>query len=64
VLPLGRVPEQHVARYPGKRDVGQNAAQIPTSFGGLVYMMASVTLLALVIMLEAPAVATSWSPRD
>jgi ABC-2 type transport system permease protein len=36
----------------------ENAAQIPTSFGGLVYMMASVTLLALVIMLEAPAVAT------
>jgi ABC-2 type transport system permease protein len=36
----------------------ENAAQIPTSFGGLVYMMASVTLLALLIMLEAPAVAT------
>jgi ABC-2 type transport system permease protein len=36
----------------------ENAAQIPTSFGGLVYMMASVLLLALVIMLEAPAVAT------
>jgi ABC-2 type transport system permease protein len=34
----------------------ENAAQIPTSFGGLVYMMASVTLLAFVIMLEAPAV--------
>jgi len=34
----------------------ENAAQIPTSFGGLVYMMASVTLLALVIMLEAPTV--------
>jgi ABC-2 type transport system permease protein len=34
----------------------ENAAQIPTSFGGLVYMMTSVTLLALVIMLEAPTV--------
>ena len=34
----------------------ENAAQIPTSFGGLVYMMASVTLLAFVIMLEAPTV--------
>jgi ABC-2 type transport system permease protein len=36
----------------------ENAAQIPTSFGGLVYMMTSVLLLAVVIMLEAPAVAT------
>ena len=36
----------------------ENAAQIPTSFGGVVYMMTSLTLLALVIMLEAPAVAT------
>src|SRR5260370_2279349 len=27
----------------------ENAAQIPTSFGGLVYMMASVALLAVVI---------------
>jgi ABC-2 type transport system permease protein len=35
----------------------ENAAQIPTSFGGLVYMMTSVLLLAVVIMLEAPAVA-------
>ncbi|HET7600436.1 MAG TPA: hypothetical protein VFK09_09095 [Gemmatimonadales bacterium] len=34
----------------------ENAAQIPTSFGGLVYMMASVGLLALVVMLEAPSV--------
>ena len=31
----------------------ENAAQIPTSFGGLVFMMASVALIALVIMLEA-----------
>ena len=35
----------------------ENAAQIPTSFGGVVYMMATLTLLALVIMLEAPPVA-------
>jgi len=31
----------------------ENAAQIPTSFGGLVYMMSSLCLLALVIMIEA-----------
>jgi ABC-2 type transport system permease protein len=31
----------------------ENAAQIPTSFGGVVYMMASLTLLAVVIMVEA-----------
>jgi ABC-2 type transport system permease protein len=31
----------------------ENAAQIPTSFGGLVYMMSSLTLLAAIIMLEA-----------
>jgi ABC-2 type transport system permease protein len=31
----------------------ENAAQIPTSFGGLVYMMSSLSLLALVIMFEA-----------
>ncbi|MGH7579822.1 MAG: putative ABC transporter permease subunit [Gemmatimonadales bacterium] len=36
----------------------ENAAQIPTSFGGVVYMMASLSLLALVIMLEAPPVAS------
>jgi ABC-2 type transport system permease protein len=30
----------------------ENAAQIPTSFGGLVLMMASVTLIGLVIVLE------------
>ncbi len=35
----------------------ENAAQIPTSFGGLVYMMASVLLLGLVISVEAPGVA-------
>jgi ABC-2 type transport system permease protein len=31
----------------------ENAAQIPTSFGGVVYMMVSLSLLALVIMIEA-----------
>ncbi len=35
----------------------ENAAQIPTSFGGVVYMMASLCLLALVIMIEAVPVA-------
>jgi ABC-2 type transport system permease protein len=31
----------------------ENAAQIPTSFGGLVLMMASVALIGIVIVLEA-----------
>jgi len=31
----------------------ENAAQIPTSFGGLMYMMASITLIGGVIVLEA-----------
>ncbi len=31
----------------------ENAAQIPTSFGGVVYMMSSLSLLAVVIMIEA-----------
>jgi len=31
----------------------ENAAQIPTSFGGLVLMMASITLIGLVIVIEA-----------
>ena len=31
----------------------ENAAQIPTSFGGLVFMMAAVALVALVIAVEA-----------
>src|SRR5438105_14983618 len=31
----------------------ENAAQIPTSFGGLVLMMASVVLIGLVTLLEA-----------
>lgn len=35
----------------------ENAAQIPTSYGGVVYMMASLTLLAGIVMLEAAPVA-------
>lgn len=31
----------------------ENAAQIPTSFGGLLYMMASVTVIGGVVILEA-----------
>ncbi|MDQ3209000.1 MAG: hypothetical protein M3Q37_10415 [Gemmatimonadota bacterium] len=31
----------------------ENAAQIPTSFGGLVYMMSSLCLLAVIIVIEA-----------
>jgi len=31
----------------------ENAAQIPTSFGGLVFMMTTVALLAVVIVIEA-----------
>jgi ABC-2 type transport system permease protein len=36
----------------------ENAAQIPTSFGGLIYMMASVLLLGLIISVEARGVST------
>ena len=35
----------------------ENAAQIPTSFGGLVFMMAAVSLLTLIIVIEAVPVA-------
>ena len=31
----------------------ENAAQIPTSYGGLVFMMTTIALLALVIVIEA-----------
>ena len=31
----------------------ENAAQIPTSFGGLIFMMTSVSLIGVVIILEA-----------
>jgi ABC-2 type transport system permease protein len=36
----------------------ENAAQIPTSFGGLVFMMTSVALIGVVIILEARPVYT------
>ena len=35
----------------------ENAAQIPTSFGGLVFMMAAVSLLTIIIMVESVPVA-------
>ena len=35
----------------------ENAAQIPTSFGGLVFMMAAVSLLAVIIVIEAVPIA-------
>jgi ABC-2 type transport system permease protein len=41
----------------------ENAAQIPTSFGGLVFMIASVALIAGVIMLEARPVYGFLSAR-
>jgi ABC-2 type transport system permease protein len=48
----------------------ENAAQIPTSFGGLVYMMSSLSLLAAIIMIEAGPVTDqlrverfSYAPR-
>jgi ABC-2 type transport system permease protein len=34
----------------------ENAAQIPTSFGGLVYMMSTLSLLTAIIMIEATPV--------
>jgi ABC-2 type transport system permease protein len=36
----------------------ENAAQIPTSFGGLVFMMSSIALIGLVVILEARPVYT------
>lgn len=44
------------ALYP--RFETENAAQIPTSFGGLVFMMTTVALLAVVIVIEAVPVYT------
>jgi ABC-2 type transport system permease protein len=45
----------------------ENAAQIPTSFGGLVFMMATIALLAAVLMLLSRAVYTyvrsAWEGR-
>jgi ABC-2 type transport system permease protein len=31
----------------------ENAAQIPTSFGGLIFMMAAIVMIGAVIILEA-----------
>ncbi|HEX9893649.1 MAG TPA: hypothetical protein VGA78_06975 [Gemmatimonadales bacterium] len=42
----------------------ENAAQIPTSFGGLLFMMASVTLLGAVITIEAAPVAAYLRARQ
>ena len=42
----------------------ENAAQIPTSFGGLLFMMASVTLLGVLIAAEAAPVATYLRSRQ
>ena len=36
----------------------ENAAQIPTSFGGLLYMMSSLSLLAAIVMIEAGPVSS------
>jgi ABC-2 type transport system permease protein len=41
----------------------ENAAQIPTSFGGLVFMMSSVALIGAVVMLEAKPVYSYLSAR-
>ena len=41
----------------------ENAAQIPTSFGGLVFMMSSIALIGLVIVLEARPVYSISAPR-
>jgi ABC-2 type transport system permease protein len=41
----------------------ENAAQIPTSFGGLVYMMSSLSLLAAIIIIEAAPV-TGYLRQD
>ncbi len=41
----------------------ENAAQIPTSFGGLVFMMTTIALLAVVIVIEAVPGYTPISAR-
>lgn len=41
----------------------ENAAQIPTSYGGLVFMMTTIALLALVISIEAVPVYTYLRAR-
>ena len=42
----------------------ENAAQIPTSFGGLLFMMASIALIGAVIVLEARPVYMYLSARS
>ncbi len=42
----------------------ENAAQIPTSFGGLVFMMTSISLLAVIIVIEATPVASYLRARQ
>ena len=42
----------------------ENAAQIPTSFGGLVFMMSAITLLGLVIAIEAVPVSAYLRARQ
>jgi ABC-2 type transport system permease protein len=41
----------------------ENAAQIPTSFGGLVFMMTSIALIGAVVVLEARPVYTYLSAQ-
>jgi ABC-2 type transport system permease protein len=41
----------------------ENAAQIPTSFGGLLFMMASVAIIGAVVVLEARPVYTFLSAQ-
>jgi ABC-2 type transport system permease protein len=42
----------------------ENAAQIPTSFGGLVFMMTTVSLLGLIIVVEAVPVVSYLRARQ
>lgn len=42
----------------------ENAAQIPTSFGGIAFMMCAVSLLGLIITIEAVPVASYLRARQ
>jgi ABC-2 type transport system permease protein len=42
----------------------ENAAQIPTSFGGLLYMMSSIALIGIVVRIEAAPVYTYLQARS
>jgi ABC-2 type transport system permease protein len=48
--------------YP--RFESENAAQIPTSFGGLLFMMASIGLIGAVLVLEARPIYAWVSARS